>query len=638
MCGICGRIQYGSLDDLGAKIEGMCQSIAHRGPDDQGTWIGQSGDAFVALGNRRLSILDLSPSGHQPMLDPEGDVALAFNGEVYNYLELREPLKAAGYQFRSTSDTEVILHAYKHWGISCVERFNGMFAIAILDRKQRQLVLLRDRLGKKPLYYYARPGLFLFGSELKALMTCRDFPREVDPEALAIYFTLGRIPSPYSIFKDTHKLPPGCSLVYDIASGGHQVKPYWVPTLNVDHAPQDERKALEELEGLLESAVQLRLRSDVPVGCIMSSGVDSCTVAAIANRSAPGIETFTVGFGDPTDEVADAEKISRILGTRHHTYYVNRDDLLPAIQRLPEIFDEPLAFPAAVPTYLIFKVAHQFAKVVLVGDGGDELFWGYEPGTYANLRASLRLRPVAPLLAATVGLAGKYVTASDAVARRLPLAWLNRLRRAHFVFASPSVAELYFSLIRLVPRERLTEMLLPQVPDPKELVGLGRFVQPFQERPLDAACLFDIYFNLADYNLDRVDRASMANSVEARAPLLDYRLVEYALRVPTEMKRHDGMPKYLLKQALGRYLPRELWDRRKRGFDTPAHQWLRGPLKEQAYDLVASGNGFLDQGFLRRTFRRHIEGNIDESNVVWPAFVFLQWCDRWLRPGGNGRP
>jgi asparagine synthase (glutamine-hydrolysing) len=315
---------------------------------------------------------------------------------------------------------------------------------------------------------------------------------------------------------------------------------------------------------------------------------------------------------------------------------VQREDVILALARLPEITDEPIAFPAIVPTYLIFrKIREVGIKVVLVGDGGDELFWGYEPGTYAHFLTTLRLRPLWPLLAGPPGRLGKRLAEVDAIARLLPLGWLNVLRRAQFVFDAHTVAQQYFSMIRFTSQADLERMLGGvSLPNPAELLQISRFEETFVRHPLESVTLFDIFFNLADFNLDRVDRTSMANSVEARAPLLDYRLVELALSIPVSRKRMGGRPKALLKQVLSRYLPRHLWDRRKQGFDAPASAWLREHLREQAYDLLRSADGMFDREFLQRRFRRHLDAGIDELNVTWPVFVLLQWWNHWVKTSG----
>ncbi len=631
MCGICGILRYGPGEGVDATVRAMTRALAHRGPDDEGIWLTRRETWSAALGNRRLAILDLSPHGHMPMVDPHTGSVMTYNGELYNYLELRRDLESAGHTFTSTGDTEVVLAAYRQWGVDCVRRFNGMYAIAIFDPRQAELVLIRDRLGKKPLYYYTAANLLLFGQELKALMACPEFPRVIDRQALAVYLTMGRIPSPLAIFQNTRKLPPGCYLRYHIPTRTIRVVSYWSPALPPENGWQDDPAAM--LEELLDSAVQLRLRSDVPVGCIMSSGTDSAVVAAVSNRMRPGIQTFTVGFGDRADERVPAREISAILGTDHHEFFIEPGDFLLAISRLPDIADEPLAFPAIVPTYLVFsRMREAGIKVVLVGDGGDELFWGYEPGTYANFRHVLRLRRFRRLLAGFPGALSSRLADIDSIARRVPLNWLNHLRRLRLTFEDPSLAAQYFSLGRFVSRQDLGRLLGGDgVPDPIEILQIARFGDAFERHPLEAAGLYDIYFNLADFNLDRVDRASMANSVEARAPLLDYRLVELALRIPVAQKYAHGRTKLPLKRILGGYLPRRLWDRPKQGFDTPAGRWLREHLRDQAYDLLAASDGLLDQAFLLRRFRRHLDGGIDELNVTWPAFVFLQWWDRWGR-------
>lgn len=617
MCGVVGLVDQKGVDKN--LLVRMSNTLIHRGPDDAGVWMDDSG--VIGLGHRRLSIIDLSQAGRQPMSDSNRDVCVVFNGEIYNFQELRQELEKKGYKFRTRTDTEVIIYSYKEWGIKCLDKFNGMFALAICDKEKNQMVLVRDRLGKKPLYYYSAPGIFMFASELKALMAHPIFSKEISEEGLVLYFTFGYIPAPFSIFSNTYKLPPGCYLLYDLDTGATKIEKYWDPRdafLNSSKINLSEEEAQEEVENLLQSAAKYRLIADVPVGVLLSGGIDSSLVAAIASKLAPGIQTFSVGFREKKyDEAPFAKNIAQSLGTNHHEFYVFAKDTLGILEKLPEIYDEPFADSSALPTYLISKLARQHVKVVLTGDGGDELFWGYR--TYFHFKKLLKLSYIPFILRGPTALALSSFFSGK---------WKRRLHLLSY--SSPD--EIYFSLISGDRFWELKKFLTIKArPRPQRLLNYERFKKFFEETPLETASLFDLCYPLPDDYLVKVDRATMFNSLEARSPFLDYRLVEYALRLPLKFKFQRNQSKYLVKKILSQYLPKGMWDRPKKGFACPAGEWLRGSLQELLFDNIRGDVDFIDVAYIRNLAKAHVDGKADCSEILWPFLIFKMGENRWLK-------
>ena len=647
MCGLVGWLAPPGSDpgELGAAVDRMAATLVHRGPDDAGRWTDAL--AGIALGFRRLSILDLSPAGHQPMLSADGRYACVFNGEIYNHRDLRAELEGRGARFRGTSDTEVIVEAAAAFGAAAtVGRLWGMFALAIWDRVDRSLLLARDRLGKKPLYV-ARLGEagWLFGSELKAFHAVERFRPDLDPRAVAAYLRYAYVPSPLAIFRDTWKLEPG---TFSVLRFGQPVRTerYWSPRA-VARAGTGARRdepadvLVSELDRLLRDSVSRRMIADVPLGAFLSGGIDSSAVVALMQaQSARPVRTFSVGFHhEEYDEAQAAAAVARHLGTEHTELYVSPDEARAVIPELAEIYDEPFADSSQIPTLLIARLARRFVTVGLSGDGGDETFAGYTRyqhaqtlwGAISSVPRTLR-RPVAACLA------------------RIPMAWWDRaygivepalparIRQRRFGHKVHTAAGL-FSVAS--SKDALYWRLMAQWPDPEavfpggeggqvpwESAGLDAEVRDFRER----MTLYDLLSYLPDDILVKVDRASMAASLELRSPLLDHRVAEWAWTLPFTMKVRGGVTKWILRQVLYRYVPPALVDRPKTGFAVPLDHWLRGPLRDWAEEalrperLEAAG---LRPAPIHKMWRRHLAG-LDWQHRLWVILMFMAWRERWV--------
>jgi asparagine synthase (glutamine-hydrolysing) len=646
MCGFAGLLTtagYGQ-DDLVRRTTSMIDPLVHRGPDDSGVWADQ--EAGIALGFRRLAIIDLSPHGHQPMWSPSRRFVVVFNGELYNFQPLRRELEQQGYRFRGHSDTEVILAAFEHWGIDgAVPRFVGMFAIAVWDRQRRELSLLRDRLGKKPLYVYAEPGLVSFGSELKALLAGPSFDRSIDSAALASYLRYLYVPAPRSIFARAIKLPAAHILtISDPTRPLPASRAYWSlrqVALDGLARPLDvsEPDAIDELDGLLVEAVRCRLYSDVPLGALLSGGIDSSAVVAMMQHaSSRPVRTYTIGFAEEAfNEARHAADVAGHLGTDHTELMLTGEDAHALVPRLPEIFDEPHADPSQLPTLLVSQLARRHVTVALCGDGGDELFGGYNRyvyGTQMLPRVDRVPRAVRQRFAAGIGTvpAGAWDRANRIAAAVLPGMPQERLgERVHKIGAlmgADSIGDMYRSLLSAWQQ-------------PAELVGddgsLGDpnqriLAEPDPPHLLDRMMLADQSAYLPDDLLAKVDRASMAVSLEVRAPLLDHRVVEFAWRLPRSLKLRDNVGKWALRQVLYRRVPRHLVERPKMGFSVPIDRWLRGPLRTWAERLLsrdAMANSGLSPEPVARAWRDLQDGRRRSGTALWAVLMFQAWRERW---------
>ena len=586
MCGFAGFFKLGGMDEDRARsvVEAMTRSLMHRGPDDSGVWI--DAGTGVALGHRRLAIIDLSPQGHQPMHSACTRFTIAFNGEIYNFKELRRDLEELGHCFRGHSDTEVMLAALVEWGLTeAVKRFNGMFAFALWDAQTRTLSLARDRAGEKPLYYCRYDGLLAFGSELKALYAHPGFRRDIDRDSVGLYFRQGYITAPQTPFRCVHKLPPGTVLqVSEREFGAADWVPqaYWSARESFALAfgsrgtQESVGNTAEELEALLLDAVRLRMVADVTLGAFLSGGIDSSLVVALMQaQSARPVRTFTVGFDDVKyDESGYAQAVARHLGTDHTELRVDGQDALAVVPRLAGIYDEPMSDASQIPTYLISALTRKHVTVSLSGDSGDELFGGYERYITAERTRSNLFRwpqPLRGLLA--IPLQAGYRGRALLPRRYQPFAgWV---RKAAAILAAKEPAGLYSELLS---RWQDTAGLVRGSADPGApfsglLTGLPRY--PFQEEMM----LLDFLTYLPDDILTKVDRASMAVSLETRIPFLDARVIEFAWRLAPRCKINAGVGKWLLRKVLHKYVPPGLVERSKMGFGVPLGQWLRGPLQ-----------------------------------------------------------
>ena len=634
MCGIAGILGGRSAD--AATVTRMTRSLAHRGPDDEGVWV--DGDQSIALGHRRLSIIDLSPAGHQPMSSPAGRYVITFNGEIYNYRDLRADLSV---EWRGHSDTETLLAGFDSWGIKrTLERAIGMFAFAVWDRQESSLVLARDRLGEKPLYYgRQRPdGPFLFGSELKALLQHPEFIGEIDREALSLFVRYLAVPEPLSIYRGISKLLPGAMLtIRDRAEP--ILERYWS---GADVARSgiakplalDPKSAADEFERILDAAVGRQMTADVPLGAFLSGGVDSSSVVAIMQKlSSRPVKTFTVGFHEEAfNEAEHAKAVAKHLGTDHTELYVSPDKLLDVIPQLPSMYDEPFADSSQIPTYLISALARQHVKVALSGDGGDEMFGGYEryrvtASWWSKIeRVPMPLRAVAAR-ALTAIPASALTKLGDSLPGSLRYRRLGeKVRKGASMLCSETADRLYDFMLSLwrdptalvIGAPPSTAHPLPVGP---ELAGIGGVERMMAQ---------DMLGYLTNDILVKVDRASMAVSLETRVPLLDPQVVEFAWKLPLNFKIRGGVTKWLLREVLYRHVPPSLIERPKMGFGVPLDEWLRGPLRDWAEALLDErrlrDEGFFHPHEIRKAWDEQLRGQLN-SGRLWTILMFQSWLE-----------
>jgi asparagine synthase (glutamine-hydrolysing) len=649
MCGFAGileRDNQTSESALRAIAARMADTLRHRGPDDTGVWVDAA--AGVGLSHRRLSILDLSPAGHQPMVSASGRHVIVFNGEIYNSLQLRcelDQVTRGSLSFRGHSDTEVMLAAFDHWGVRrAISRMNGMFAFALWDRQERILYLGRDRLGEKPLYYGWIGRTLLFGSELKALRCHPDFRAEINRDALALYFRHNCIPAPHSIYKGIYKLPPATILAVsiDTAEAAAPV-PYWSLKELVERGLANpfsgsEENAVDELDALLRDAVKIRMLADVPLGVFLSGGVDSSTVVALMQaQSNRPVRTFSIGFCEPDyNEAKHAKAVAQHLGTEHTELYVRPTEAMEVIPRLPEMYDEPFADSSQIVTFLIARLAREHVTVCLSGDGGDEVFGGYNRHIWnSRVWKSIRWVPRSVRMAAARAICRVPPYRWDALFQRLSPLLPIKVRHNQFgykvhkiagILPSPSPRNMYLVLAShwteaesVVLGAKEPETLLTRDDAWPHLPGFSQLMMF-----LDAATY------LPDDILTKVDRATMAVSLEARVPLLDPRVVEFAWRLPSSLKIRNGRGKWILRRLLGRYVPPELTERPKAGFGIPLDRWLRGPLREWAESLLDAGRlrseGLLNPRPIRKMWGDLLTGGHAWQYHIWDVLMFQAWC------------
>jgi len=625
VCGIAGfysHRNYYISEERARLIDRMCRVISHRGPDDQGVMVKDQ----IALGMRRLSIIDLE-GGHQPISNEDGNVTVVFNGEIYNHRELRLDLEGRGHHFQTDSDTESIVHAYEEYGPACVEGFRGMFAFALWDEREQTLFIARDRVGKKPLYYTLTPqGSFVFGSELKSLLEHPETGREISTEALDAYLTFGYVPDPLSIFRDVHKLPPGHYLTF--ADGQVSIHQYW----DFQYEPAQTRREedyIEELQALLDESVRIRLMSDVPLGAFLSGGIDSSAVVGLMSRHLnQPVKTFSIGFReDSFDELKYARVAARHFGTDHHEFIVT-PEICSIVDELVWHFDEPFADVSAIPTYMVSKLAREHVTVVLSGDGGDELFAGYtrygvdqKRSGFALLPAFLRHRVMRPL--------------SD----RLPHgAWgrnyLNNIALNPIDRYLDSVAVFTIlnkqSLYTVGFRQRIAgeDDTISRIRDYASQVRTSDAI--------DRLLYIDSKSYLPGDILTKVDRMSMAVSLEARAPLLDHKLIDMVTRIPASMKMKGNETKLIFKKAIRSIVPAEILDRPKQGFGVPIQKWINNQLRERMRDMLTSaqarGRGYIEPRYVDLLLSEHNSNRRNHCRKLWALLMLELWHQRFIQP------
>lgn len=633
MCGISGFVDFSKKTDE-AILQKMNRMLTHRGPDGEGYGIYQNEKAVIGLGHRRLSIIDLTEGGSQPQTF--GSLHITFNGEIYNYEEIKKELEAKGHTFHSHSDTEVILHSYAEWGSDCLRRFIGMFAFVIYDEHKKKIFACRDRPGVKPFIYYWKDGLFLFGSELKAIMQHPFFPKHINNDTIAAYMQYGFVPTPHCIFHDTYKLKPGHFLELDIDRASVKTTQYWnvydaynKPLLKID-LPD----AISETEKLLTSAFQYRMVSDVPVGVFLSGGYDSsCVTALLQANNTEKIKTFTIGVADTgLNEAPFAKEIAARLGTDHTEYYCTEKEALEIVPQLPFFYDEPFADSSAIPTTLVSKVAREKVTVALSADGGDEIFAGYNRYDYAQ-KFGKTLQNLPGFVRKGAASIMDVLPASSIPVLNKKYLFHSRYEKVKTLLKNPSRQNVLMSMTQQMNESDINELFKKSVSrlatafDSEELKKENHSVITYM-------MAVDYQTYLLDDILQKVDRAAMSVSLEGREPFLDQRVIEWAAQLPMEYKYNKGNKKFILKEIVHKYLPKEMMDRPKMGFGIPIATWLLNDLKpfvEKYFDeAFINQQDIFNNSEIQRIKSSFYDGKKERAEKIWYLLMFQMWYDKWI--------
>lgn len=631
MCGIAGFCDFSKKMSHGDLVH-MTDCLHHRGPDDQGYKYVKNNFAVIGLGHKRLSIQDLSSHGHQPMVFEH--LTIVFNGEIYNFIEIRKELEEYGYSFESHSDTEVVLKAYHKWGMKAVDKFNGMFAFAIFDEKAETITLLRDRVGVKPLFWYMHNDTFLFSSELKSFYVVTSFNKDLDRNSIGMFFQYSYVPQPYTIFKNTYKLKSGHYLTIDLSDKSVTEKEYW----NISDFYQKESMdisydaAKDRVEELLYDSIQHRLIADVDVGVFLSGGYDSSCVAAIARDvSKSKINTFTIGFKEAKyNEAPYAKEISNILGTNHHELYATKDEFNDVLTSLVEFYDEPFGDSSSIPTTLVSRLASEHVKVSLSADGGDELFAGYSR-YMDSLRKYKQITKLPNIVKQTLSVVSRNVPLDN-------IEHLIKINNFHSIYnklksidSIQNVSDMYRFSMTYFTKYELDKLLTFKVDGEDTFFTIS---EPMNSN-LKTIMNMDIKTYLTDEIMVKVDRATMSASLEGREPLLDYKLMEFVAQLPDHYKYHDGVTKRILKDLVHKRIPKKIMDRPKMGFVSPIAMWLDNDLKYLIDDNLNKEaiveSGVLNYLEVQRIVSLFLSGRKEYTQKIWFLIVFQLWFKRWMK-------
>jgi asparagine synthase (glutamine-hydrolysing) len=646
MCGICGKVDLNNQEIKESLLRLMCRSFSYRGPDDEGIYIsylnggGPEQRIGLGFGHQRLSIIDLSDSGHQPMSNEDGTIWITYNGEIYNYRELAGELKKKGHKFKSDTDTEVLLHLYEEEGTNAVNRLNGMFAFAIWDQNLKRLWVCRDRIGIKPVVYYWDGKQFIFASEIKALLTDPNISKELDYEALQLYLAFNYVPAPFTIFKGIKKLEPGKYLL--LQDQNVEIKTYWEPPNSIDQdiATLPLKEQIEFFRGPLyegiNDAVSSRMIADVPLGAFLSGGIDSSIIVALMARSSNNpVKTFSIGFKDDNlyDETHYAQEIAKLYGTDHHEFKLSFKDLLDVFPDVISTFDEPFADSSSIPTYIVSKETRKHVTVAISGDGGDELFAGYR--SYLAEYWFAKYMMVPGLF--REGLFGKIINVLPDSRDSKGLEYIRRLKKFIKGTKGP-FPERVLSLKEIFPKDVRRKILL-ETPNDKSLNDpalkwVERLLNYYQGDRLNSILYSDLKDSLPGDMLTKVDWMSMKNSLEVRVPFLDHRLVEMAFQMPGSLKLNNGKTKYILKETFKDLLPPSIYRRPKAGFEVPISRWLKNELKFLIDQYLAENRirnqGIFDPEIIKQLVGQHLSGKTDTSWMLWNLIVFQSWYENYF--------